>query len=57
VTVFGQFTREIGADAAGGAANEGEGTRAAFHDNGSELIKPMGATGILEFAPPVVLHL
>jgi len=42
VTVFGQFTREIGADAAGGAGNEGEGARGVFHDNGSELIKPMG---------------
>jgi hypothetical protein len=57
VTVFGQFTREIGADAAGGAGNEGEGASIAFHDNGSELIKPMGGDRNSRFATPVVLYL
>ncbi len=54
VTVFGQFTRQIGADAAGGAGDEGEGASIAFHDSGSERIRPMEAAGILEFATPVV---
>jgi hypothetical protein len=56
VTILGQFTRQIGADAAGRAGDESEGASVACHDNGSELNKPVEATGILEFATPVILH-
>jgi len=45
MTVFGQFTREMGADAAGGAGNESEG-RGLLFMNGSELIKPEEGDGI-----------
>ena len=35
MAVLGQFAREIGTDAAGGAGNESEGAGIAFHDDGS----------------------
>ena len=54
VTILGQFTRQIGAYAAGGAGNQSDGASVAFHDNGSDLNKPVEATGIPEFARPAI---
>jgi hypothetical protein len=51
MTVFGQFTREVGADPAGGAGHEGEGTRIAFHDGRSSRVRLAGT------AAPVPDHL
>jgi hypothetical protein len=54
MAVFGQFTREVGADAAGGTGHESERAKVVLHDNGSELIRPTGRREFLEFAPPLL---